>query len=150
METYTVIEDVFGDEEKNQLTAARGFLGNNHVPDDLRAQNYGNGGRNGGGGRVGRVNERPDLPPDVYAGRRMNSDVGGGGRFQEEQIQVPQLVMPQTDLMMGPTTLHCRDVFNHVENCSLCSSYFRRDTKFYWLIIIILVIIILLLTRNSK
>ncbi|MDD4931432.1 MAG: hypothetical protein PHG66_04805 [Candidatus Colwellbacteria bacterium] len=148
MDTYTIIEDVFGDEDgggRNQLTAARGFVGQSHVPDDMRPP--------GRGGRVGKVSERPDFP-DLDP--RMNR---GGPRPQMPmRMQNDTNMSPMVNALVssGPTmypgvdALACRDVFTHVENCPLCKSYFRHDAKFYWLIIGILIVIILLITRNGK
>ncbi len=46
--------------------------------------------------------------------------------------------------------LSCKDVFNHVENCPMCSSYFKKDSKFYIIIILILGMIILYLLNSKR
>lgn len=145
MDSYTIIEDVFdNDDGRNQLTAARGFVGQPHVPEDMRPP--------GRSGRVGKVSDRPDFPE---LDPRMNR---GGPPMQMRYQPAPDNNMsPMVNaLVSGPVmypgmdSLACRDVFTHVENCPLCKSYFRHDAKFYWLIIGILIVIILLITRNGK
>ena len=149
MNEYTIIEDIFGDEDKNQVTAARGFVGRSHVPDDLRPK-----------GKVGRVTNRPDIPDlsgfdtqpsPPSMGYNQPPMMGGQfGSFPDIQLAMGAVQQQGPTLYPGVDSLQCRDVFTHVENCPICSSYFKRDTKFYWLIIGILVIVILLLTRNGK
>lgn len=144
MDTYTIIEDVFDETGgRNQLTAARGFVGQSHVPDDMRPSGRSNN------GRVGKVSERPEFPEfDPHMNR------GSQLRTQNDTHMSPMvsaLVSSNGPTMYpGVDSLACRDVFNHVENCPLCKSYFRHDAKFYWLIIAILIVIILLITRNGK
>lgn len=143
MDTYTVIEDVFGDENgQNQLTAARGFVGQSHVPDDMRPP--------GRGGRIGKVSDRPDFPE--LDPRMARPQFHPQMRNQNENMSpmVSALVSSGPSVYPGVDSLACRDVFTHVENCPLCKSYFRHDAKFYWLIIGILIVIILLITRNGK
>ena len=145
MNEYTIIEDIFGDEDKNQVTAARGFVGRAHVPDDLRPR-----------GKISRVSQRPDIPDLSDVDPRMGNPQIDRGYPPTPPFPDIQLAMGAMNQQQGPTlypgvdSLQCRDVFTHVENCPICSSYFKRDTKFYWLIIGILVIVILLLTRNGK
>lgn len=140
MNDYTIIEDVFGDDDnRNQITAARGFLGKSHIPDDLRPK------RSRG--------ERPDIPdltnfqrPQPGVQPEYRDSMGG---IQEQMIPSMNMMIPQGPTVYpGVDSLQCRDVFTHVENCPICSSYFKKDVKFYWLIIGILVVIILLLTRK--
>ena len=123
MDNYTIIEDVFDNGGRNQLTEARGFLGTSHVPEDMRPPSK----------RFhrdsGMKEELPPIPP------------------------LRNIQAPPTNIsfeQMGPDMLSCRDVFLHVENCPLCKSYFKNDIKFYWLIIAILIVIIILLTRKTK
>ncbi len=44
--------------------------------------------------------------------------------------------------------MNCRDVVNHVENCPLCNSHFKKDLKFYWFVIVILIIILAVMCRK--
>ncbi len=71
----------------------------------------------------------------------------------DESNMIPSMINDVMSIrspqMNGGSEVSCRDAFNHVENCPICSSYFKKDIKFYWLIIAILVIIIILLTRNG-
>ena len=151
MNDYTIIEDIFGDEDRNQVTAARGFVGNSHIPEDLKPK------------RAPRRSERPDIPdltePQDRMGMLSNPGVYPPGyvnippRNVGIQIQEnpPSFIPPQHPMLMSyQDHLQCRDVFTHVENCPICSSYFKKDVKFYWLIIAILVVVILLLTRTGK
>jgi len=43
----------------------------------------------------------------------------------------------------------CRGVYEHMEECPMCSDYFKKETKFYWLIIGILLLIVLYLLRKD-
>lgn len=153
MDSYTIIEDVFGDEDnsgnsgRNQITAARGYVGRSHVPEDMRTPSR---------QKVGRVSERPDMPDVEDIRRSIGPQQNQNIQFQD-QIDPSHMNLSQTGMMnQGPVlypgvdTLQCRDVFTHVENCPICSSYFKKDVKFYWLIIGILIIVILILTRNGK
>lgn len=168
MDNYTIIEDIFGDDDRNQITAARGFIGRSHLPDDMRV---------GSRGKVGKVSERPDMPD--LEGRDSGPSFGPSGGFNQQrtpqyQQQFRDTIQPMHQPMMdnqfggnqnfqlsgpqfsgpvlypGVDSLQCRDVFTHVENCPICSNYFKKDVKFYWLIIAILILIILLLTQNKK
>lgn len=153
MDTYTIIEDIFGDE--NQISASRGFVGKTHVPDDLRPHNRRE--------KVGKVAERPDIPniggtqgsgflsnPGVLPPGYQHQQQQGGIQLQDPRVQ-QQMMLNDRDMMYNHPSdlLQCRDVFQHVENCPICSSYFKKDVKFYWLIICILIIVILILTRGN-
>lgn len=139
MDSYTIIEDIFGDDDRNQITAARGFVGRTHTPDDMKQR-----------GKVGRVSERPDMPS--FDQPRRNQQ-----HIQIQQEDPTSMISPMLNSMAqqpviypGVDILQCRDVFNHVENCPICSSYFKKDVKFYWLIIAILVVVIILITKGGK
>lgn len=145
MDSYTIIEDmnVFGiPDPQNQVTAARGFVGQPHVPEDMRPNSR---------GRVGKVSNRPDFPEREFD-PRMNYQPQMKMQNDDNNMSpmVSALVSSGPSIYPGVDSLACRDVFTHVENCPLCKSYFRHDAKFYWLIIGILIIIILLITRNGK
>jgi hypothetical protein len=165
METYTIIEDVFGDDlDKNQITSARGFLGNSHVPEDMKPPTRRS--------HQMRTTDRPDFPelsPRFPQMPQMPHMPHMPHMSQMSQMhQMPQMHNPQDTrgdshmspmvnaLVGGPImypgvdSLQCRDVFTHVENCPLCKSYFRHDAKFYWMIIAILIVIILVITRGGK
>ena len=141
MDSYTIIEDVFGDEDgRNQITAARGFVGNSFVPDDMRP-------RRG----VGRVSDRPNIPNMADTDLRMMGQPQpqrNDQNFSQETVPMFGNIPQGPTMYPGVDNLPCRDVFTHVENCPICSSYFKKDIKFYWLIIAILIVIILLLTRK--
>lgn len=145
MDSYTVIEDVFGDDGgQNQLTAARGFVGHSHVPEDMRPSVRNN--------KVGKVSERPDFPELDPRLQNRGAPLFPSMKIQNETMSpmVSALVSNGPSIYPGVDSLACRDIFTHVENCPLCKSYFRHDAKFYWLIIGILIVIILLITRNGK
>jgi hypothetical protein len=141
---FTIIEDVFGDGGRNQITESRGYLQRTHVPEDMAPYQSRQ--------KVGKVSERPDMPNVEDIRRSIGPSQNQNIQFQDQ----PQMFQPQINndqmMMMYPTNdnLLCRDVFTHVQNCPVCSSYFNKDIKFYWLIIAILVIVILILTRNGK
>lgn len=138
-DTYTIIEDIDDIDVgngRNQLTAARGFLSNSHVPDDMRPQP--------GRRTVGKVSERPEfqeLNPQSYLPMQ---------NLQNQTVSPMIGALMNERSHMGVDGLACRDVFVHVENCPLCKSYFKHDAKFYWMIIAILIIVIFLMNKNSK
>jgi hypothetical protein len=172
--SYTIIEDQFSD-DTNQVTGARGFTSNSHVPQDMAPPR-----KNNRGSRI----DLPDLTPRTpayksnnyvnYAGpssesnyNQFTSAYGGAGggnipygggdinRYSPyamygDQGQ-PQEPVQQQPIYLPPTPegLSCRDVFSHVSGCPLCESYFRRDIKMYWVIIVILVLVILLMSRGK-
>lgn len=150
MDNYTIIEDIFGEEPRNQVTSARGFVGQHHIPNELRNQSRQQP------NRIGKVNERPEIefqssfnrqPPmmdNVPPHLLPRPPVFQNAMNETMNQDLPRQMMNDNDFLL------CKDVFNHVENCPICNNYFKKDVKFYWLIIGILVIIILLLTRNSK
>ena len=140
MDSYTIIEDmdVFGiPDNQNQLTAARGFVQQSHVPENMKPRNHRE-----------RVSDRPQFP-----------EVDPRVNHPQMRIQNDNNMSPMVNALVssgnspmypGADSLSCRDVFGHVENCPLCKSYFRHDAKFYWLIKGVLIVIILLITRNGK
>jgi len=159
MDTYTIIEDVFADESgRNQITSARGFLGQSHVPEDMKPPTRRS--------LPTRTSERPDFPelsprfPQMSQMSQMpqmsqmsHHDMRGG----DSHIPPSSHMSPMVNALVGGPimypavdSLQCRDVFTHVENCPLCKSYFRHDAKFYWMIIAILIIIIMVINRGGK
>jgi hypothetical protein len=147
MDTYTIIEDVFGDEDgagQNQVTAARGFVTNSHVPEDMKRPMD----------RAGRAPPRQEYKEyrDVDPRMSRNSYVEDPSTRNDKNMSpmVNALVSMGPSMYPGVDGLSCREVFSHVEHCPMCKSYFRHDAKFYWLIIGILIAIIFLTTRRGK
>jgi hypothetical protein len=46
--------------------------------------------------------------------------------------------------------ISCRNIYDHIENCPICSKYYKQSNRIYILIIIFLILIILLLLRQQK
>jgi|LakMenEpi03Aug12_release.lakeMendotaPanAssembly.Ray.scaffolds.fasta_scaffold412379_2 hypothetical protein len=46
--------------------------------------------------------------------------------------------------------MNCRDIYNHIDNCPICSKYYKQSNRTYIIIIIFLVLIILLLIRQKN
>jgi hypothetical protein len=46
--------------------------------------------------------------------------------------------------------INCRNIYDHIENCPICSKYYKQSNRIYILIIIFLILIILLLLRQQK
>jgi len=46
--------------------------------------------------------------------------------------------------------ISCRNIYEHIENCPMCSKYYKQSNRIYILIIIFLILIILLLLRQQK
>lgn len=151
---YTVIEDIDDImDSKNQITGARSYIQRNHVPNDLQR-----------GGRIGKVSSRPDMPDlsfdpnamnnmPIQTGNRFHPQAGGisGPLYPTKQKQSMSEITPIMPIpQIVENSISCRSVFEHVENCPICESYFRRDIKLYWFIIAVLVIIIFMLLRPNK
>lgn len=143
---YTIIENVFDQNppltNRNQITEARGNIATYQVPEEIRRAKL-----NNQGGKVGSgmVLQRPDIihldqQPQMYI----------------EEARHPAI--PPINPRKGGINknyhdgLACRDVFIHMENCPLCSQYYKKDVKFYWLIIIMLMVVLLFVTvkKNNK
>ncbi len=86
----------------------------------------------------------------MFAGSRSNiqTHTPNDMRFQQPQQQSQQ-PMPQMQQFIPPTILSCREVFDHVEDCPVCSGHFKKD-KFYLIIITILLLIIFYLMNKHK
>ena len=64
------------------------------------------------------------------------------------QIQQPQ---PQIQIQSQPqlSHLHCRNIYEHIEECPICNKYYKQSNRFYIFIIIILVLFIIFLLRRD-
>lgn len=170
--TYTIIEDVFSD-DRNQITEARGYVMRNHIPEDMRRQGeilasqmqrprmsnsqvmqqYQQT-RNGPPPHqyTGMINQQePKELQNMEPQEQKESDKGMDlTEIRDRESRGYNRELRDIELREGQNyhNISCRDIFSHVEVCPICSSYFKKDVKFYWLIIIILVVVILLLTRN--
>ena len=137
---YTIIEDIFEDDSNNlQITAARNFIGHSHVPDDMKSK----------------YTNKPQLmnlqkPPPCNLTGIFESPKTIKQKYIYLNEISPMLSGMRHQQQRHMDTLQCRDVYMHVENCPICSNYFKKDVKFYWMIIGILILTILLLTRNGK
>jgi len=69
-------------------------------------------------------------------------------RFEHRQHHQPKMEEEISPIFTTPLSIHCIDAFSHMEDCPVCSSYMKKDIKFYWFIIIILLGIILLLSSK--
>ena len=61
------------------------------------------------------------------------------------KMMMEEVVYPPPQIQM----CGCRDVFDHVETCPICASFYKRD-KFYMMIIAFLVLIIFYLLHKGK
>lgn len=158
--SYTIIEDIFGEHGGNQTTAARGFVGRSHVPEDMRPRNemiqdltdYDRA--PSASGPMYRQPQRLGFDSDPSG---MGMRERGNPRFDFRDIDAinglgnmrpmppPQIMEPRPPMF---DHISCRDAFSHIENCPVCSNYFKKDIKFYWLIIVILVVVIIVMSRK--
>jgi hypothetical protein len=79
------------------------------------------------------------VPQDMR--REMKRQPRPPQQFNEEEI--PRFIPPPQ------SHIQCRDVFNHVEDCPICSGFFKRD-KYYYIVIAILVLIIFYLMHKNN
>ena len=61
--------------------------------------------------------------------------------------QVPQVVIEQNSFQ-NPH-FHCRNVYEHIEECPICNKYYKQSNRFYIFIIIVLVLFIIFLLRRD-
>ena len=118
---YTVIEDIFDDKNRDQMRALSKVRPSNGVPEAFRNPPI---------PRQDMLMEHHQPQPHVHPHHR---------KHQQEEIE---MILPRDQ------HIHCIDAFTHMEECALCSSYFKKDIKFYWFIIFILLIIIILLASK--
>ena len=146
---YSIIEDVFDQspnpamQNRNQITAARGNIATYQVPEEIRRAKQMNQ-TSSKVGSAGALN-RPDIPhlnqpPPPHVLAQMYPP-------QNRPLQMRDRMMMNGNYQDG---LGCRDVFIHMENCPLCSQYYKKDIKFYWLIIIILLIVLLFVSVKKN
>ena len=69
-------------------------------------------------------------------------------QYSPQQQSSPPQMIPQQQFI-SPTILSCREVFDHVEDCPVCSGHFKKD-RFYLIIIIILILIIFYLMNKHR
>lgn len=149
---YSIIEDVFEQgpnpmvNNRNQITAARGNIATYQVPEEIRRAKQ----MNQSSPRVGSgTMNRPDIP-------HLNPPPPPQMMQHPMMPMNPQMMMAGMKRGVNPNYndgLSCRDVFIHMENCPLCSQYYKKDVKFYWLIIIMLMIVLLFVSvkkNNNK
>uniref|UniRef100_A0A6C0I5T9 Uncharacterized protein n=1 Tax=viral metagenome TaxID=1070528 RepID=A0A6C0I5T9_9ZZZZ len=72
-----------------------------------------------------------------------NGNINGN---QNLNIKSPQNV----NRIISPPQMTCRNIYEHIENCPMCSKYYKQSNRTYILIIIFLVLIILLLLRQNN
>jgi len=62
---------------------------------------------------------------------------------QVHQMQISPQLQPQI------SHLHCRNIYEHIEECPVCNKYYKQSNRFYIFIIIILVLFIIFLLRRD-
>lgn len=170
MNDYIVIEDLFGEEQKNQLSSTRGYMGQTNTspqldsfeevmyPSKKRFEK-----RTIGGGvkdiakrdmleRNEQVESKGESPVSQFIPVRHPQTIQSSGQQINHIVSTPPYKKVHEHYQHtedGYDSLKCRDVFLHVENCPVCSAYFKKDIKFYWLIILILIGIIVMLLRKD-
>jgi hypothetical protein len=90
---------------------------------------------------------------DGYHHQRSENEDGYHHQRSEKGLVTKQNSSSNIKSAINKTILpqiQCKDIFDHVDSCHMCTSYFKKDVNFYWLIIAILLSIILLLSRNKK
>jgi hypothetical protein len=68
-------------------------------------------------------------------------------------INVNQNIKPpqqNVNRVIAPHQMTCRNIYEHIENCPMCSKYYKQSNRTYILIIVFLVLIILLLLRQNN
>lgn len=68
---------------------------------------------------------------------------------QSHQANTIQSI-PPSHISQSPHRISCRDIFDHIEHCPVCTKYYKHSNRSYIMIIIFLVLIILLLIRQQK
>ena len=143
---FRIVDGAFDNEdEKYQVFSALSRAGDgNGIQRDM-ADNQNGGGIPSIMGRkvVGRVSERPDIPEEkILPPPRKIKD--------HHSIKINDSIDRVVEKTGRYDRLQCIDVFKHIENCPICSSYFKKDVKFCWIIIFIFVVIIIFLLTSKK
>ena len=74
---------------------------------------------------------------------------------QPQQLQSQQLQSQVHQMQISPqlqpqlSHLHCRNIYEHIEECPVCNKYYKQSNRFYIFIIIILVLFIIFLLRRD-
>jgi hypothetical protein len=66
---------------------------------------------------------------------------------QDIQKTIPTI---SVNNMGQPSHISCRNIYEHIENCPICTKYYKQSNRTYIMIIIFLLLIILLLMRQNN
>jgi hypothetical protein len=89
---------------------------------------------------------RPQIQPQLHPQLHPQSHPQLQSQLQS-QLQ-PQ-VQSQVQLQPQISHLHCRNIYEHIEECPVCNKYYKQSNRFYIFIIIILVLFIIFLLRRD-
>ena len=81
----------------------------------------------------------PSIPNQTNGNVNVNGNVNGNMKPQQN-----------INRNIAPPQMTCRNIYEHIENCPMCSKYYKQSNRTYILIIIFLVLIILLLLRQNN
>jgi hypothetical protein len=195
MNSYTIIEDIFEDDEMriptttNQYSPPQPFLRQTHTPADMK-EIRGHQERERGqigeresveyGNQINNIQDdelldlrTQDSNQQCYQQQRDQREERQHERqrnerqrnesqrnyYQDEVIQrdtnknnknTTNISTSNRNDINNPSHIQCKDIFDHVDSCPMCTSYFKKDIKFYWLIIAILIGVIFMTIRNKK
>jgi hypothetical protein len=84
---------------------------------------------------------------------RISPDAGmapyGGPPKPSIEIPIQEVnVMNHHPPMLMPSTINCIDISNHIQNCPICSRFYKNDTTVHIVIIVILGLICILLLKR--
>jgi|ERR1700677_4573779 hypothetical protein len=88
-------------------------------------------------------NTQGHAPPESGMGNMSNM---GNGMQGPQQAPPPEFFeQPQHVMTNGP---NCMDIHSHVQNCPICSRFFKNDSSIYIIAITVLAIVCILLLKR--
>jgi hypothetical protein len=102
-----------------------------------------------------RILQYPEQQPMIET-RYNNKNVGRGNEPLVETNSNNAIISPNNAYInenihiQNFNKMNCRDIYNHIDNCPICSKYYKQSNRIYVIIIIFLVLIILLLIRQKN
>lgn len=145
MDNYVIIEDIFNEEPVTAVDTRKPIT--EHIPEDI-LQSLPRESKQVNQARVAPSNtysvssgkDYSHLPPTFQQSLDLQA-LQRTGKFQTERYTTP--------LNLVSNGMHCKEVYEHVNTCPVCQSYYKKDFKFYWLIIGILIVIIAIIVRSK-
>jgi hypothetical protein len=87
-------------------------------------------------------------PPHKIAPDAGMAPYGGPPPRMDMPPPPPRMDMPPPRELLPPQPLNCVDVANHIQNCPICSKFYKNDNTIYIILIVLLSVMCLLLLKR--